>query len=116
MHGPRKGHMDAVFQILMYLKSATEKGLIFRNNGQMNIKGYCVSDWASCLDDRRSTSSYCMFVKGKLVSWQSKKQPVVTRSTAEPEYRAITLGVAEMLWLKKLFEDLKVNHRAKMKL
>ena len=63
----------------------------------MNIEGYCDSDWASCVDDRRSTSGYCMFVGGNLVSWKSKKQTVVARSTAEAEYRAMALGVAEML-------------------
>jgi Reverse transcriptase (RNA-dependent DNA polymerase) len=97
IHDLRKGHMDAVYHILRYLKSAPGKGLIFRKNGHMNIEGYCDSDWASCQDDRRFTSDYCMFVGGNLVSWQSKKQPVVARSTAEAEYRAMALGVAEML-------------------
>jgi hypothetical protein len=82
----------------------------------MNIESYYDSDWASCQDDRRSTFGYCMFVKDNLIFWISKKQPVVVRSTTEVEYRAMTLGVAEMLWLKKLIEDLKVNHGAKMKL
>jgi hypothetical protein len=48
MHDPRKDHMDAVFHILRYLKSASGKDLIFRKNGHMNIKGYCDYDWASC--------------------------------------------------------------------
>ncbi|XP_020262807.1 uncharacterized protein LOC109838793, partial [Asparagus officinalis] len=60
MHDPRKGHMDAVYQILRYLKNAPEKGLIFRKNEHMSIEGYCDSDWASCADDRRSTSGYCI--------------------------------------------------------
>jgi hypothetical protein len=116
MHNPRKDHMDVVFHILRHLKSAPGKGLIFRNNGHINIVGYCDSDWASSQDDRRSTSDYCMFVGGNLVSWQSKKQPAVARSTAEAEYRAMALGVAEILWLKRLLKDLKVNHGGKMKL
>jgi hypothetical protein len=56
MHNPRKDHMDAVFRILRYVKSAPGKGLIFRNNRHMNIVGYCDSDSASCQDDMRSTS------------------------------------------------------------
>jgi Reverse transcriptase (RNA-dependent DNA polymerase) len=68
MHDPRKGHMDTVYHILRYLKSAPEKDLIFRKNGHMNIEGCCDSDWASCLDDRRSIYGYCMFVGGNLVS------------------------------------------------
>jgi Reverse transcriptase (RNA-dependent DNA polymerase) len=68
MHDPRKGHMDTVYHILRYLKSAPEKDLIFRKNEHMNIEGYCDSDWASCQDDRRSTSGYYMFIGGNLVS------------------------------------------------
>ncbi|XP_020270995.1 uncharacterized protein LOC109846183 [Asparagus officinalis] len=110
----RLGHMDAVYQILRYLKNAPGKGLIFRKNEHMSIEGYCDSDWASCADDRRSTSGYCIFVGGNLVSWKSKKQSVVARSTAEAEYRAMALGVTELLWLKrnekKHFKELKALH------
>jgi Reverse transcriptase (RNA-dependent DNA polymerase) len=69
MHNPRKGYMDALYHILRYLKSAPRKGLIFRKNEHMNIESYCDYDWASCQDDRRSISGYCMFVGGNLVSW-----------------------------------------------
>ena len=65
MRDPRKDHMDAVYQILRYLKGAPGKGLIFRKHGHFNIEGYCDSDWASCADDRKSTSGYYMFVGGQ---------------------------------------------------
>ena len=100
MHDPRKDHMDAVYQILRYLKGALGKGLIFRKHGHFNIEGYCDSDWASCADDRKSTSRYCMFVGGNLVSWNSKKQFVVSMPTTEAQYRSIVVGVVEILWLK----------------
>jgi hypothetical protein len=57
-----------------------------------------------------------MFVGGNLISWKSKKQSVVVRSTAETEYRAMTLGVAELLWLRDLLVELKMDQRGKMKL
>jgi hypothetical protein len=116
IHDPREGHMDAVYQILRYLKNASGKRLIFRKNGHLNIEGYCDSDWASCSDDRKSTSGYCMFIGDNLVSWKSKKQTVVARSTAEAEYRAMALGVTEMLWLRALLVELKIDQRAQMKL
>jgi Reverse transcriptase (RNA-dependent DNA polymerase) len=62
MHNSSKGHMDVVYQILRYLKSAPEKGLIYRKNGHLNIDGYYDSDWVSCVDDMKSTSGYYMFV------------------------------------------------------
>ena len=58
--------------------------------------------------DKRSTSGYCTFVFGNLVTWRSKKQSVVARSSAEAELRAIALGICEVLWLKRLLEEFEV--------
>jgi hypothetical protein len=92
--------MEVVHRILRYLKGILGRGIWFRKNGHLNLVGYCDADWASSRDDRRSTSDYCVFVVGNLVSWRSKKQAFVARSTAEAEYRAMTLGLCEMLWLR----------------
>jgi hypothetical protein len=108
MHDPRTGHMEVVYRILRYLKRTPGRGLWFRKNGHLDLEGYCDADWASSKDDRRSTSGYCVFVGGNLVSWRSKKQAVVARSTAEAEYRAMTLSLCEMLWLKGLLRELRV--------
>jgi hypothetical protein len=72
----------------------------------MRVEVYTDVDWAECLDDRKSTSGYCAFVGGNLVSWRSKKQNVVARSTAEAEYRAMAHGVSEGLWLRRLLLEL----------
>ena len=61
-------------RILRYLKGTPGKGLWFAKSGHLEVDGYSDSDWASCQDDRRSTSNYCVFVGGNLVSWRSKKQ------------------------------------------
>ena len=80
MHEPRSDHLEAVYRILRYLKGTPGRGLIFEINKHLVIDGYCDADWASCLDDRRSTSGFCFFVGGNLVSWRSKKQAVLSRS------------------------------------
>lgn len=108
MHDPRSGHLDAVYRILRYLKSCPGKGLWFKRNCHLDVEGYCDADWASCLDDRRSTSGYCVFVGGNLVSWRSKKQSVVSRSTAEAEFRAMSVCLSELLWEKNLLSELKL--------
>ncbi|CAD6271158.1 unnamed protein product [Miscanthus lutarioriparius] len=100
---------DTVYRILRYLKSSPGKGLWFKKNNHLNVEGYCDADWASCLDDRRSTFGYCIFVGGNLVSWRSKKQPVVSRSTAEAEYRAMSVCLSEMLWVTNLLSELKLG-------
>jgi hypothetical protein len=68
MHCPSKDHMDAVGRILQYLKSDPGRGLMFSNNGHLDIEGYTDADWAGNLFDRKSTSGYFTFVGGNLVT------------------------------------------------
>lgn len=100
MHDPRSGHLDVVHRILRYLKGCPGKGIMFGNHGHLKVEGFVDADWAGCVDDRRSTSGQCMFVGGNLVSWRSKKQSVVARSTAEAEFRSMASGLCELIWLK----------------
>jgi hypothetical protein len=106
MHDPRTGHLDIVNRILRYLKTCPGKGILFSRNGHLKIEGYTDADWAGCLDDRKSTTGYCVFVGGNLVSWRSKKQNVVSRSTAEAEFRAMASGLCELMWLRILLMEL----------
>jgi len=71
---------------------------------------------AGSIDDRRSTTGYCTFVWGNLVTWRSKKQSVVARSSAEAEFRAVAQGICEGLWLKKLLEEVNVSIKPPIKL
>jgi uncharacterized protein (DUF2164 family) len=107
MHDLRVPHQEVVYQILRYLKNCPGKGVLFSKNGHTKIEVYTDADWAGCLDDRKSTSGYCSFVGGNLVSWRSKKHNVVARSTPEAEYRAMTQGVSEGLWLCRLLQELR---------
>ena len=95
--------MNAVMCILRYLKNAPRKGILFTKNiDHQSIEVYTDVDWAGAVDDRRLTFGYFTFVGGNLVTWKSKKQNVVARSSAEAEFRGMTLGLCETLWLRLL--------------
>ena len=81
--------MEAVYRILRYLKGEPGKGLLYSKNGVSIIEGYTDADWAGDQTTRRCTSDYLTFVEGNLVTWRSKKQKVVARSSAEAEFRGM---------------------------
>ncbi|CAN6710086.1 unnamed protein product [Malus baccata var. baccata] len=106
MHSPSVDHMAAVMRILAYLKSAPGKGILYKNSGHLRIEGFTDADWAGDVTDRRSTSGYFTFVGGNLVTWRSKKQNVVSRLSAEFEFRGMAHEICEVLWLRKLLDGL----------
>ena len=99
-----------------YLKGAPRCGILYDNHGHTRIECFSDADWAGCKEDRRSTLGYCVFVGGKLVSWKSKKQNVVSRSSAESKYKAMAQSVCEIMWVYQLLSEvgLKVLMPAKL--
>ncbi|KAA0062584.1 putative mitochondrial protein [Cucumis melo var. makuwa] len=95
MQASYEEHMEAVNRILRYLKTTPGKGLMFRKTDRRCIEAYTDSDWADSIVDRKSTSGYCTFVWGDLITWRSKKQEVVARSNAKAEYKAMSLEICE---------------------
>ena len=89
MSAPTVDHWAAVEQILCYLKGAPRRGILYNNHGHNRIECFFDVDWVGSKEGRKSTSGYCMFVGGNLVSWKSKKESVVSRPSAESEYRAM---------------------------
>lgn len=116
MHNPKETHLKAVYRILQYLKGNPGRGILFKRGESMTIEAYTDADYAGSLVDRRSTSGYCTFLGGNLVTWRSKKQNVVARSSAESEFRSMAMGICELLWLKIILEDLKIKWEGPMRL
>ena len=116
MSSPTIHHWAALEQILCYLKGAPGRGIVYTNHGHTHIECFSDADWAGSKIDRRSTSGYCVFVGGNLVSWKSKKQNVVSRSSAESEYRAMAQSVCEVIWIYQLLTEvgLKTSVPAKL--
>lgn len=106
MHAPPMAQMEAAYRILGYLKGCLGKGVFYAFHGHLRVEAYTDADWDGLINDRRSTSSYCTFMGGNLVTWRSKKQVVVARSSAEVEFRSMAHGVCALLWLKMLLAEL----------
>jgi hypothetical protein len=106
MHDPRDGHLAIVKRILWYVRGTASSGLLLAARPSTYIVAYSDADWAGCPDTRRSTSGYCVYLGGALVSWSSKRQATVSRSSAEAEYRAVANAVADCVWLRQLLGEL----------
>lgn len=110
MDQPSSSHLAAAYRILRYVKPAPAQGILLASSSQLHLKAYCGSNWASCPDSRRSTTGYCVLLGDSLISWKSKKQNVVSRSSAEAEYCSIAATCSELTWLRYLLQDLGISH------
>jgi hypothetical protein len=107
MNSPRHPHMVAIKRILRYVKGSLEYGIQFHPQQIPSLlRVFSDADWAACPDSRRSTSGYLLYLGSNLISWCSKKQPTVARSSAESEYRALAHACAESSWLSYLCYEL----------
>jgi len=106
MHDPREPHLAALKRILRYVRGTLDLGLLLRPCAQSDLVVYSDADWAGCPDTRRLTSGYAVFLGDNLISWSSKRQHTVSRSSAEAEYRAVANAVAEVTWLRQLLSEL----------
>ena len=116
MHDPREAHLQAVYRVLHYLKGNQGKGILFRRNVRLTLEAYTDAGYAGSPIDRRSIFGYCTILGGNLVTWRSKKQNVVARSSAESEFRAMAQGVCELLWLEIILDKLKIKWEGPTKL
>ncbi|XP_040863470.1 uncharacterized mitochondrial protein AtMg00810-like [Glycine max] len=86
MHDPRNEHMSVIKFILHYLQGTLSYGLHLYKSSFNKLISYTDAGRRGCPNTRRSTSGYCVFLGDNLISWSSKRQPTLSRSSAETEY------------------------------
>lgn len=110
MQAPRIEHWEAALRVVRYLKGTPGQGILLRADSELTLKGWCDSDWAACPITRRSLTGWLVFLGHSPISWKTKKQHTVSRSSAEAEYRSLAAITCELKWLKGLLLSLGVHH------
>ncbi|XP_016186061.1 uncharacterized protein LOC107627752 [Arachis ipaensis] len=108
MHKPLISHWKAVKRIVRYLSGTTDQGLVFHSSSHFPIFAFADADWDSDVDDRRSTSGYCVYFGGNLVAWSSRKQHSVSHSSIEAEFHSVADSSTKIIWLENLLHELHI--------
>ncbi|PNY15934.1 hypothetical protein L195_g012642 [Trifolium pratense] len=111
MDRPTDMHVIAVKRIVSYLKGTLGFGVMYKSNSKivLCLKGWCDSDYAGDLDDRKSTTGFVFMLGCGAISWSSKKQPIVTLSTTEVEYVSPAACACQGIWLENVLSYLKMK-------
>ncbi|GKE19022.1 ribonuclease H-like domain-containing protein [Tanacetum coccineum] len=94
-HDPREPHLNAMKRVLRYLQGTTDLGLLLFRSTTSQLIAYSDTDWAGCSTMRRSTFGYCVFLGDNLLTWSSKRQDTLSRSSVEAEYYGVANAVAK---------------------
>ncbi|XP_014618112.1 uncharacterized mitochondrial protein AtMg00810-like [Glycine max] len=109
MKAPRVPHLHVIHHLLQYIKSAPRQGLFFPAQNSLNLTTFADVDWVNFVDTRRYTFGFCVFLGNNLLSWRSKKQPTVSKSSTEAEYHVLSFVTSEIVWLSKLLLYFEVD-------
>lgn len=109
LHAPTITHWAVVKRILRYIKYTTHLGLEIHKSSSLLVNGFTDADWASCIDDRRSTGGFAVYIGSNLVSWSARKEATVSRSSAEAEYKALANVIAEIMWIQTLLQEISIE-------
>ncbi|XP_020245279.1 uncharacterized protein LOC109823413 [Asparagus officinalis] len=106
---PTTVHYDTMLRLLLYLQGTITRSLLFPSESSLMLRAYTDAGWVDDLDTRRSTTGYCIFLGSSLLSWRSKRQHRVSRSSTKAEYCVIADTTLEIHWLRHLLHDLGVS-------
>ena len=112
MQSPTSAHFTAALRVLRYLKQSLGQDILLSSQSTPTLTAYSDSDWGRCVDFRKSVTGYCVLLGNSPISWRTKMQSMVARSTAEAEFKAIATTTCEVTWLLQLFIDLGLSQLA----
>lgn len=95
-------------RVLRYVKGTLPMGINFNNECDNTLRAYSDSDWGGCKSTRRSTGGFCTFLGTNIISWSSKKQNTVSRSSTEAEYRSLSDTAQEITWISAILKEIGI--------
>ena len=104
MQNPGNEHWVGVKRVLRYVQGTLDYGLVYHHSPEFHLKAYADSDWAGCVETRKSTSGHVCCLGSNTISWRSKKQPIVALSSTEAEYIALCAATQEVVWMRRLLK------------
>ncbi|KAI3655342.1 hypothetical protein MP638_004426, partial [Amoeboaphelidium occidentale] len=108
MSCPKEHHWKYLKRVLRYLKHTTSNKIVYGSKLH-KLHGFADASYASDTDDRKSIGAYVFMSNGGAVSWVSKKQGTVAKSTTEAEYMALSQATSEAIWFRQLMMELKID-------
>jgi hypothetical protein len=109
MANPNSVHWTGVKRILRYLRGTVNHGLVYDGKGDTELVGFSDADWAGDVNTRRSTSGYAFQLGNSTITWSSRRQATVARSSTEAEYVSLSAAAQECIWLRRLVSSLGVK-------
>lgn len=109
MHQPKLPHLHALTHVSRYIACTHGQGILLKPSDTLTLQAYSDSDWGSCPNTRRSVTGYVLLLGNSPVSWKSKKQGTISKSSSEAEYRAMAATTSEITWLVRLLTNLQVT-------
>jgi hypothetical protein len=97
LHAPTDVHLAAVKRIMCYVQGTLDTSLKFHSASSLKPNVFSDANWAGCPNDRCSTSGFAMYLGANIVSWSSRKQPTVSRSSTKAEYKALANATTEII-------------------
>ena len=108
MESPKTCHWTASLHTLNYVFSTCGQGIKLKGQDKLVLQAYSNSDWGSSIDTRKSITGYIMMLGNSPISWKSKKQQIVFRSSSKAECRAMASVASKITWSTRLLEELNV--------
>ncbi|GKF95945.1 ribonuclease H-like domain-containing protein, partial [Tanacetum coccineum] len=106
---PLRSHCKAALRVLRYLKGSPGCGIQFNKSSDLKLRDFTNVDWAKCPKKRKSVTCFCFFLGQSLMSWKSKTQATLSKSSSEAKYKSMSLSSCDIVWLGNLFHSLRLK-------